>query len=67
MEQKNNSRKGYCDLDKNLVRRIEAVVGKENVLSSIEDLICYGYDATNLEVLPGLVVFRTRPKKSRKS
>ena len=57
MEQKDNSRKGYCNLDKNLVRQIEAVVGKENVLSSIEDLICYGYDATNLEVLPGLVVF----------
>ena len=63
MEQKDNSRKGYCDLDKNLVRQIEAVVGKENVLSSIEDLICYGYDATNLEVLPGLVVFPSSAKE----
>ena len=57
MKQENKGRKGYCDLDRNLVRQIEAIVGKENVLSSIEDLICYGYDATNLEVLPGLVVF----------
>ena len=63
MEQKDKSRKGYCNLDKNLVRQIEAVVGKENVLSSIEDLICYGYDATNLEVLPGLVVFPSSAKE----
>ena len=63
MAQENNGRKGYCDLDKNLVRQIEAIVGKENVLSSIEDLICYGYDATNLEVLPGLVVFPSSAKE----
>jgi glycolate oxidase len=63
MAQENNGRKGYCDLDKNLVRQIEAIVGKENVLSSIEDLICYGYDATNLEVLPGLVVFPNSAKE----
>ena len=50
-------------MDKNLVRQIEAIVGKENVLSSIEDLICYGYDATNLEVLPGLVVFPNSAKE----
>ena len=50
-------------MDKNLVRQIEAIVGKENVLSSIEDLICYGYDATNLEVLPGLVVFPSSAKE----
>ncbi len=63
MAQENNGRKGYCDLDKNLVRQIEAIVGKGNVLSSIEDLICYGYDATNLEVLPGLVVFPNSAKE----
>ncbi len=63
MAPENNGRKGYCDLDKNLVRQIEAIVGKENVLSSIEDLICYGYDATNLEVLPGLVVFPNSAKE----
>ena len=51
------SSQGYSVLDKNRIRQIEAIVGKEHVLSSREDLICYGYDATNLEVLPGLVVF----------
>jgi glycolate oxidase len=63
MNQENNKGEGYCDLDKNLVRQIEAIVGKGNVLSSIEDLICYGYDATNLEVLPGLVVFPNSAKE----
>jgi glycolate oxidase len=48
---------GYRRLDKNLIRQIEDIVGKDNVLSSKEDLICYGYDATNLEALPNLVVF----------
>jgi glycolate oxidase len=38
------------------------MVGKENVLSSKEDLICYSYDATNLEALPDLVVF---PKETK--
>ncbi len=55
MENRNNPGKRL--LDKDLIRKINAIVGPENVLSSREDLICYGYDATNLEVLPGLVVF----------
>lgn len=48
---------GHDPLDQNLIRSLEKIVGKENVLSSKEDLICYGYDATNLEALPDLVVF----------
>jgi glycolate oxidase len=47
----------YRQLDKDLIKRITAIVGAENALSSKEDLICYGYDATNLEALPNLVVF----------
>ena len=47
----------FRQLDKNLIPQIEKIVGKENVLASKEDLICYGYDATNLEVMPDLVVF----------
>jgi glycolate oxidase len=52
-----NDRQTFRPLDKDLVLRIEKIVGKENVLSSREDLITYGYDATNLEVMPELVVF----------
>jgi len=46
-------------LNKDLFKRLEKIVGKENLFSSKEDLICYGYDATNLEMLPDLVVFPT--------
>jgi len=49
-----NQRKPF---DKRLVGQIRAIVGKEHCLSSKEDLICYGYDATNLSHLPDLVVF----------
>ena len=57
MVQENDSKKAYRPLDRNLLRQIERIVGKENILSAKEDLICYGYDATNLEALPNLVVF----------
>ena len=52
-----HSGNAFRQLDKNLIPQIEKIVGKENVLASKEDLICYGYDATNLEVMPDLVVF----------
>ncbi len=57
MAQKKDDRKAYRPLDKGLIRQIEGIIGKEHILSEKEDLICYGYDATNLEALPGLVVF----------
>lgn len=57
MAQKKDDQKAYRPLDKGLIRQIEGIIGKEHVLSSKEDLICYGYDATNLEALPNLVVF----------
>jgi len=40
-----------------LISRIRAICGDEHTLSSKEDLICYGYDATNLEGPAELVVF----------
>jgi len=52
-------------LDRNLRKQIGAICGEENVLLSKEDLICYGYDATNLEGPAELVVFpRTAPEIS---
>ena len=38
-------------LDKDLIKKIITIVGSEHVLSSQEDLICYGYDATHLEAV----------------
>src|SRR4030042_560400 len=57
MKVETRDRNQYKPLEKSVIGRIERIVGKENVLSSKEDLICYGYDATNIEVLPNLVVF----------
>jgi len=50
-------RKAFRQIDKNLAQQIMKIVGKDHILSSREDLITYGYDATNLEVMPELVVF----------
>lgn len=57
MTQETHDRNQYRRIDKNLIGQIEKIVGRENVLSSKEDLLCYGYDATNLEVMPDIVVF----------
>jgi glycolate oxidase len=44
-------------LDSNIIKQIKAICGAENTLSSKEDLICYGYDASSLEGPADLVVF----------
>lgn len=44
-------------LNRNLIKQIRVICGEENTFSSKEDLICYGYDATNLEGPAELVVF----------
>lgn len=48
-------------IKQNILKELQLIVGKENVLSSPEDLVCYSYDATALQagnlpdaaVLPG--------------
>ena len=44
-------------LDERVVKQIKDICGKKHTLTSKEDLICYGYDATNLEGPVALVVF----------
>lgn len=44
-------------LSKEVIKQIKAICGEEHTCSSKEDLICYGYDATNLEGPAELVVF----------
>ena len=44
-------------LSKDVIKQIKAICGEEHTCSSKEDLICYGYDATNLEGPAELVVF----------
>jgi glycolate oxidase len=44
-------------LDEKIIKQIKTLCGEKHVLTSREDLICYGYDATNLEGPLDLVVF----------
>ena len=39
-----------------IVQELSAIVGAENVATAKQDLICYGYDATQMEFLPSAVV-----------
>ena len=45
-------------IKQNLLKKLELIVGRENVLSSPEDLVCYSYDAAPLSAgnLPDVVV-----------
>ncbi len=40
----------------NIINELYQVIGKENVLTDKEDLICYSYDATSYSHLPEVVV-----------
>ncbi len=43
-------------LDPILIQELRAIVGPENIATEKQDLICYGYDATQMEFLPSAVV-----------
>ncbi len=43
-------------LDPIIIQELQAIVGPENVATEKQDLICYGYDATQMEFLPSAVV-----------
>ncbi len=39
-----------------ILNQLEQIVGSENLLTEKQDLICYGYDATQMEFMPEAVV-----------
>jgi glycolate oxidase len=43
-------------LDPAIIQELAAIVGADNLLTEKQDLICYGYDATQMEYLPDAVV-----------
>jgi len=43
-------------LDAAILDKLREIVGKENVATEVQDMICYGYDATQMEFLPDCVV-----------
>ena len=44
-------------MHKNVLDELAAIVGKDNILTSKEELTCYSYDATNQKYLPESVIF----------
>ena len=44
-------------LKKKVIHQLTKIVGRENILTDQEDLICYSFDATNEKFLPNAVVF----------
>lgn len=43
-------------LDPIIIQELSTIVGPENIATEKQDLICYGYDATQMEFLPSVVV-----------
>ncbi|WP_224984649.1 FAD-binding oxidoreductase [Geomonas agri] len=43
-------------LDARTLQQLTDIVGAENIATGVQDLICYGYDATQMEFLPDAVV-----------
>ena len=43
-------------LDSRIIAELKRIVGAENVATERQDLICYGYDATQMEFLPDAVI-----------
>lgn len=46
-----------------IVEQLRAIVGPENVATDKQDMICYGYDATQMEFLPSAVVHPADPQQ----
>lgn len=43
-------------LAQEIINELQQIVGSENVTTDLTDLICYGYDATQMEFMPSAVV-----------
>ncbi|MDD2582960.1 MAG: glycolate oxidase subunit GlcD, partial [Desulfuromonadaceae bacterium] len=43
-------------LEANLITELTSIVGSDNITTAKHDMICYGYDATQMEFLPDAVV-----------
>lgn len=50
-------------LSSTIIEQLRAIVGPENVATDKQDLICYGYDATQMEFLPSAVVHPADPQQ----
>ena len=46
-----------------IVTELKKLLGPANVATDLQDLICYGYDATQMEFLPDAVVHPAGPEE----
>ncbi len=44
-------------MNKNSIKRLQAIVGKKNLTTAREDLMCYSYDGTGMVYVPDAVAF----------
>ncbi|MFC1837461.1 FAD-binding oxidoreductase [Thermodesulfobacteriota bacterium] len=44
-------------MNRNSIKKIQAIVGKKHLVTAREDLMCYSYDSTGMEFMPEAVVF----------
>lgn len=50
-------------LDSNILNELTSIVGTDNILTEKQDMICYGYDATQMEYLADAVVHPANPEE----
>ena len=44
-------------MDKNTIKKLQAIVGEKNLATAREDLMCYSYDSSGMEFMPAAVAF----------
>ena len=50
-------------LDARIIQKLQQIVGPDNVVTDREEMICYSYDATQMEFLPDAVVHPASPEE----
>lgn len=44
-------------MNKNIIKKLQAIVGEKHLATAKEDLMCYSYDGTGMEFMPAAVAF----------
>ena len=50
-------------LDARIIQKLQQIVGPDNVVTDREEMICYSYEATQMEFLPDAVVHPASPEE----
>ena len=53
-------------LSPHIINQLKAIVGEKNVVCEKQDLLCYSYDATQMEFLPDVVIYPADPDEISK-